>query len=203
VALSKRLEAIVSLVPPSDTVADIGTDHALVPAALAERGICRRVIACDLREGPLKGAARLVSERGLSRRIRLRRGDGLEPLAAGEAEGILISGMGGALMRRILEEGEYKAKAARFLILSPQSELPMFRRFLDGAGYRILRERLVEDEGKFYFILLAEVGKGTLTDEEAEFGKNIEKEDFPDYKRYLEKELEKYRKILSGLAKTD
>ena len=97
--LSRRLETILSMVPPGLSTADIGTDHGLVAAELISRGICPRVIATDLREGPLSAARALVKERGLQEKIDLRLGDGLAPLEPGEVQVILMAGMGGALVK--------------------------------------------------------------------------------------------------------
>ena len=200
-ALSRRLETIIGLVPPGKTAADIGTDHGLVPAALAERGICSRVIATDLRSGPLEAARRLVTARGLAERIDLRLGDGLTPLVPGEADVLIIAGMGGALMQRILREGEAAARAAVRLILSPQSELEQFRRFLRDENYFIERERLVEEDGKYYYILSVHPGEAqTLAPEELAFGKSPSPEDREVFQQYLRKEREKTEHILKQLA---
>ncbi len=200
-ALSRRLETIIALVPPGKTAADIGTDHGLVPAALAERGICSRVIATDLRSGPLEAARRLVTARGLAERIDLRLGDGLTPLVPGEADVLIIAGMGGALMQRILREGEAAARAAVRLILSPQSELEQFRRFLRDENYFIERERLVEEDGKYYYILSVHPGEAqTLAPEELAFGKSPSPEDREVFQQFLRKEREKTEHILKQLA---
>ena len=200
-ALSKRLEAILRLVSPCETAADIGTDHGLTAAALIERGLCSHVIATDLREGPLSAARSLVKERGLEEKIALRLGDGLKPLQPGEAETLIIAGMGGALMQKILTEGEAVARTAKHLILSPQSELPKFRAFLEEKAYGIREERVVEEEGKSYFILsVMPDDPQRLTDAEREFGKNIAKENFLEYGRFLKKEEDKLNTILRNIA---
>ena len=200
-ALSKRLDTVLRLAPPCETAADIGTDHGLTAAALIERGLCGHVIATDLREGPLSAARKLVTERGLNGKIELRLGDGLAPLKPGEAELIILTGMGGALMQRILTEGAKVARAAKQLILSPQSELPEFRRFLEENGYGILTERAVEEDGKFYFILSVKPAFPLpLTEAERELGRNIAEENFPEYERYLNKEEKKLNSILRNIA---
>ncbi len=122
--LSSRLEKLISLIPPGTSLADIGTDHAFAAIELVRRGICPRVIATDVRKGPLRTARAHVEEAGLSEQIGLWLGDGLSPLEPGETQGILIAGMGGALMERILTEGRRTAQAAEYLVLSPQTELP-------------------------------------------------------------------------------
>ncbi len=200
-ALSKRLDTVLRLVPPCETAADIGTDHGLTAAALIERGLCGCVIATDLREGPLQAARKLVAERGLNGQIELRLGDGLAPLKPGEAQTIVITGMGGALMQRILTEGIEVARAAKRLILSPQSELPEFRRFLEENGCGILTERVVEEDGKFYFILSVRPDLPLpLTEAEREFGRNVAEDNFPEYTGFLDKEEKKLNSILQNIA---
>ena len=202
-ALSRRLEKIISLVPPGCNAVDIGTDHGLVPAALAERGICPRVIATDLRPGPLDAARSLMRERGLTQQVELRLGDGLAPITPGEAEVIIIAGMGGALMQHILRDGTDTARAAKRLILSPQSELEPFRHFLQAEGYFIDGERLIEEDGKYYFILSVTPRPGEmqdLTPEELNFGKNTAPEDRETLQKYLQKEKTKAETIRTQLA---
>lgn len=203
-ALSKRLECILSLVPAGiHTAADIGTDHGLVPVNLLKRGLAARVIATDLREGPLKAARDLVQREGLKDAIELRLGDGLKPLQPEEADLIIIAGMGGALMQRILKEGSLSAGKARQLILSPQSELPAFRRFLQREGYFIQQERLVEEDGKFYSIMSLRPGQGQdLTEEEIEFGKNLSHEDISVLQEFLTKAQKRDRQILRQITGT-
>lgn len=200
-ALSARLEGILSLATSVETAADIGTDHGLVPAALLERGLARRVIATDLREGPLKAARRLMEEKGLTDRISLRQGDGFISLAPGEAELIIISGMGGPLMQRILRESDGVAKAADHLILSPQSDLPDFRRFLQENDYGLLQEKLVEEEGKFYHIFLVGPGLKTraLTEGELLFGRFDGAGETDPIRRYLQRESDQAEKVIKRI----
>ena len=209
--LSRRLETILSLVPPGCCAADIGTDHGLVPAELIARGICPFVIATDLREGPLAAARGLIGGRGLSDKVSLRLGDGLSPVKPGEAQTIILAGMGGALMQRILQEGSETLRAAERLILSPQSQLREFRGFLLEEGCRIEEERVVEEDGKFYFILSVTPGSAPENASEAGrapaegeaqllFGTRIGEESFPDYIRYLKKEEDTCNKILQNMA---
>ena len=157
--LSKRLETLISLAGTGDCVADIGTDHGHVPVELVRRGMFARAVASDIRKGPLKAADAHIRKAGLTERIDIRLGDGLNVLSPGEAEVILISGMGGALMQRILTEGKAAAKSARRLVLSPQSEIPEFRSFLQNSGYAIIAEKAVFEDGKFYILMTVESGE--------------------------------------------
>ena len=156
--LSARLEAIAGMVQRGAVAADIGCDHGFVPIALVQRGICGRAVASDVGSGPLERAAEHVREYGLTEKISLRQGSGLSTLKKGEADTIIMSGMGGMLMMRLLEEESEKAHAAQTLLLSPQSDLEAFRAYLVSHGYMIRAERFLMEGGKPYFIL--NVGQG-------------------------------------------
>jgi tRNA (adenine22-N1)-methyltransferase len=132
-------------------VADIGCDHGYVSIYLVESGIASRAIAMDVRKGPLSGALNNIHDFGFSDHIKTRLSDGLKALEPGEADAIIIAGMGGKLMMRILEEGDPVALGVRFGVLQPQSDLDEFRKYLRDKGYVILDEKIVFDDGKYYF----------------------------------------------------
>ena len=153
VTLSKRMQALADQVSAGAVFADIGTDHGFLPIYLVEQKKVERAIAMDVRPGPLSRAKEHVKEAGLEEKIELRLSDGLEKLSVGEAQTILISGMGGPLMEGILTRGAAVAKEATELILQPQSEIDGFRRFLAREGYVTLEEDMCLDEGKYYFLM--------------------------------------------------
>ena len=132
--LSKRLAAIAAMAEPGDRLADIGTDHGYLPIYLVEQNIAPSAIAMDVVEGPLARAFAHVREHGLEEKIVLRKSDGFEKLLPGEADAAVIAGMGGPLMIRILEEGKKTAESLKYLILSPQSDIPAVRRYLKSGG---------------------------------------------------------------------
>ena len=155
--LSKRLQTVVSLVSPGHTVADVGCDHAHTGIYLVQAGISPRVIAMDLRPGPLEKAKENVLAEGVAEEIDLRLSDGLQALTEGETDTVLISGMGGPLILSILEKALSKARAAKELILSPQSDLEGFREGLSKLGFGVT-ETLIVREDKFYFVFKAAYG---------------------------------------------
>lgn len=160
VNLSKRMEAVVSMVSPqSFTIADVGCDHAYVSIALVRREIAKKMIAMDVRTGPLEIAKRNVIEAGLANEIDIRLGDGLEKLQPGEADAIIIAGMGGLLIKGILERGIeiLNSNLKRpTLILQPQSDMKEVRMFLFAHAYDIVCEDMLEEDGKYYTIIKAE-----------------------------------------------
>lgn len=205
--LSHRLETLLSLVTPGETVADIGTDHGYIPIELVIRGICRRAIGTDVREGPLSHARRHVERQGLEGQVSLRLGDGLTPLAPGEADRIILAGMGGPLMMRILSEAPETAQAAQELILSPQSEVGIFRKFLREHEYQIGEEAFVEEEGKYYPILRvysSQTKELSSTECDLYGDPNVLRpQDLPVRQVFLAKELATWTEVLQRLEGQD
>lgn len=150
---SKRLRAVVSLVTEGASVADIGTDHGYVPIDLVKSGRVKKMIAMDVGRGPLERARLHITENGLGGQIETRLSDGFKELKPGEADTAILSGMGGGLTIRILEEGRETAAGLRELILQPQSEMERVRKYLVTHGYRIVEEDMVEEDGKFYPVM--------------------------------------------------
>lgn len=199
--LSKRLQAVAAMVPAASRLADVGTDHAYVPIWLVRQGMIPSAIAMDVREGPLGRAAEHIRAAGLTDYIQTRLSDGLAELKNGEADCVLIAGMGGPLMRRILEQSREKWAGIRVFVFQPQSEVEEFRRFLDQAGFYITGEDMVEEDGKYYPMMSAVRGQGDYTkDVEFLFGKALLEARHPVLLDYLHREQDAYRRILDGLA---
>ncbi|WP_051196787.1 class I SAM-dependent methyltransferase [Butyrivibrio sp. XBB1001] len=132
-------------------VADVGCDHGYVSIYLLQSGIAKGAIAMDVRKGPLSGAYDNIREYGLDGLIETRLSDGLKELSAGEANALIVAGMGGKLMMRILEERDPKRLLISQGILQPQSDIDEFRAYLRDKGYIIVDEKVLLDDGKFYF----------------------------------------------------
>lgn len=151
--ISKRLETVARLVPEGMSVADVGTDHGYVPIYLAQNGISSRIIAMDVNRGPLTKAEDNIRANMVGDKITTRLSDGLAGLGEGEADCIIIAGMGGPLICKIIKTQINKAKKAKKLLLSPQSELDEVRLFLSQNGFCINDEVMVKEDGKFYIIM--------------------------------------------------
>lgn len=107
IVLSPRLKTAADMVRKGVVAADIGTDHAYLPSYLVLSGICPRALACDLRKGPLENAAETLEHWNIADKISLRLSDGLDELSAGEADDIIMAGMGGILIAKLLERTEW------------------------------------------------------------------------------------------------
>jgi tRNA (adenine22-N1)-methyltransferase len=197
--LSKRMEALIRLLPEGCVAADVGCDHGFVSIELVQRGICPRVIAMDVRSGPLSRAEEHIREAGLEDSIETRLGDGFGALKPGEADGCIIAGMGGRMIQKILTEGRNLALDMKALVLQPQSEIPEFREFLRENGFRILKSDVVYEDGKYYFPMLVAPGEEEILPVEEQeladrFGRDLLCPGSP-----LEDYLNRHRKNLTKL----
>ncbi len=151
--LSPRLKEAAALLRKTDTVADIGTDHAYLPIYLIEHNICRKVIASDLRKGPLENARINVDAAGYTDRIELRLSDGLEKYRADEVQDIVMTGMGGILISEIIDRAPWLKSTQKHLVLQPMTHAEYLRAYLTANHFRILRESVCEDTGKLYCLM--------------------------------------------------
>lgn len=152
--LRPRLKAAAAMVPPGSVVADIGTDHAYLPAFLLLSGVCPRVIACDVGEKPLRNAAETVKIYHLEEKIDLRISDGLQKVRPEEYDAVTVCGMGGTLIAEILEKASLPRDVR--LVLQPMTHAEDVRAWLCRSGFVIGQEVCVRDAGRVYCCLCAE-----------------------------------------------
>ena len=199
--LPERLEAITSWVRKGVRLCDVGCDHGYLPIALCREGIISSALAMDVRPGPLESARRHVQEAGLEERIELRLSDGLQQFRAGEADTLVITGMGGRLIARILTEAGARLSSLQDLILGPQSEIPFLRQTLQDLHWGIREEQIVEENGKRYVFLHAEQGVDRpMTPEEIAFGPCLLQARDPLLKEELEARLQIVQTLLEKLT---
>ena len=141
------------MVPPGRRVCDVGCDHAHVDIRLLQEEKITSALAMDVAPGPLARAKENLELTGLEDRCSLRLSDGLAAYEPGEADTLICTGMGGRLMRSILEAGAEKTASFRELILSPHREISLVREWLGQSGYVIADEVFLEDAGKFYAVM--------------------------------------------------
>lgn len=201
--LSKRLQAVARLVTPGSRLADVGTDHGYVPIWLFEQGKILSAIAMDLRKGPLERAREHIQMHGLDAHIETRLSDGLDKLLPGEADSIVIAGMGGMLVVKILSQGQKVLSSVKELILQPQSDLDAVREYLHRTGFVIVKEDMIFEDGKYYPMMKAVHGENT-DDRKIWFlyGRLLLENRHPVLKSYLEKEYDGCCKLLEKLSRT-
>ncbi|MCX5746296.1 MAG: class I SAM-dependent methyltransferase [Proteobacteria bacterium] len=158
--LSARLEAVVQLVSPCRTLADVGTDHGLVPIAVVLRGVATHAIAADLREAPLAVARRNLARARVGKRVTIVQGDGLIALRGRAVEAVTMAGISGQLMVRLLEAAPDVLAGLTQLVLQPNSEPAVVRAWARGHGWHLRDERMVEGDGRFFVVCAFVPGVG-------------------------------------------
>lgn len=161
IKLSKRLQQIADYVPVGCRMADIGSDHALLPAYLAKSKLITYAVAGEVNRGPYEAAERQVQTYALESIVQVRMGDGLAVLQPGEVECITIAGMGGSLMVSILDADPCKLTGVKRLVLQPNVGEDLVRIWLRTHGWLLLQETILEEDGKIYEILVAERREAT------------------------------------------
>ena len=204
--LSKRLKALANMVTDGNRLADIGTDHGYIPIYLCQTGKIPSALAMDIGKGPLQQAQTHIAEHGLSEQIKTRLSDGMAALQFGEADTILIAGMGGGLVMKILSEGAEKLTGKEELILQPQSEIALVREFLRVRNFQILNEDMILEDGKYYPMMKVSQQKAAeqtkiLPQEVADaFGPVLLQKRHPVLKEWLERELRTTNSVIEQLS---
>lgn len=170
--LSKRLETIAGAVTPGHIVADIGTDHGYVPIYLLKKGISPGAFAMDVNPGPLDRAREHIKREKLEDYISVLLSDGLDRLSTDETDTVVIAGMGGELICRILKDAPEFLRAGKEFILQPQSEWFKVRRFLYEHEYEILKEWFLKEDGKYYVVIKAVPETAAIYSEESCLSEN-------------------------------
>lgn len=151
--LDERLLACASMIRKGAKVCDVGTDHAYLPCYLVSHNLSHDVTAADVNEKPLETAKRTIAEAGLSGKIKTVLSDGLEKIDS-DTEDVVIAGMGGELIAKILFSCPWSKEFGKHFILQPMTNTPYLRKALYQEGFEIIKEQPVLERGHFYSVLL-------------------------------------------------
>lgn len=202
--LSRRLEAIAAFIPAGAVVADIGTDHAFLPAYLAREKGFRRIIATEVNAGPFARAVETVNRYCVGEAVELRMGDGLSVLYPGEAEVVVVAGVGGTTTVDILTTGANVLAGIKRLVLQPMGGGEVVRRWLSEHGFAIAAEDLIKEDDRFYEIIAAEPGSAAVGREILHLvGPRLLAERHPLLAEYLTGLAAHAEQILQQLGDTD
>lgn len=173
--LSDRLQLIADEIIAGETMADIGTDHGFLPLYLMESGKCPHVIMADISKGSLAKADENCKLAGPGKTYDLRLGDGIDVLEDGEVDVVAIAGMGGLLIRDILDWNIKKSRSFKRYIFQPRNKIGALRYWLYLNGFDIEKESLVR-EGK-YICEVITVRTGNEVKRQADYTADF---DYPD-----------------------
>ena len=198
--LDNRLKMCADMISGKGIVCDVGTDHALLAAYLITNGKCEKVIASDINEGPLESAGKTVEKYGISGKVELVLSDGLKNVNGEGVSDIVIAGMGGETIVKILSECQFDLNGIR-LILQPMTTAEILRKWLCMYGFSVISEKGVAEGEKLYTVITATAMPecGFLTefeslrgffDDDDEIGRNIR-----------QKEAERLLKVSDSLKK--
>lgn len=200
ITLSPRLAATASLVVGGGNIADIGTDHAYLPAHLILINKIPSAIAADIRRSPLENARDTSIRYKIENKLDMRLSDGLKEIKPEEVDEIVFAGMGGTLIAEKLRECPWAKDGKHHFIFQPQSRANDLREFLFSNGFTINRELAVCEGSRYYIALDAnytgEIKEFTLSD--CFIGK------LPrtlEAKAYLKKQLDRYERRYNALKR--
>ena len=200
----RRLEEIINLVEDNSIVADIGTDHGIVPYELIKSNKAKKVIASDISEKSLDKLREKLDYLDEPEKIILNVSDGLDNLNEYQVDTIIISGMGGNLIVDILNKNIDVAKRANCLILGANNSLSVLRKFLHDNSFEIIEEVDLFENAKYYQIIKVKVGKQLFLNEyEYEFGKFLIDNKSENLKQYIKQQIENKKTILSNISEKD
>ena len=195
--LDPRLSLAFDLYDPCGRAADIGTDHAHLPAALLQRGRCQQMILTDISKSALENARLEIARLRLTDRVSLRLGDGLDPVT--EPCGMIsVMGMGGRTIRDILLSGRSRLCGAS-LLLSAHTDWHLIRSAVRGIGYHLDREEPCFAAGRYYLVLRARPGAAPLTERQIRLGGPLFESASPVLVPFVQRRKEVLQARLKGL----
>ena len=192
--ISKRLKAISNFIDDNSNIIDVGCDHALLDIYLFNNKKNVKLIASDIKEGPLEQAKKNIEKYGCNN-IKLKLGNGIDTIED-YIDTIAIAGMGGDTIIDILNGGKEKLENVKTIVISPQSEWGKTRKFICDLDFIIEDEIIVEDSNKFYLIIKFVKGRKKYNNKELEYGPILLKNKSIEFKKYYNLLLEEKIKIL-------
>ncbi len=199
IPITERLKTVAEMIGEPEILCDIGCDHGYLPIYLLQNKKIKKAYACDLRDGPLKTASKNIVAYRMKEQIQTIKSDGLHELSDIDFDVISICGMGGRLIAQILENDIEIARRAKYMVLQPQSEIPVLRSFLAENGFVINDERIAVEDRRFYVALSVSAGKEPNCDEISYLlGRKLLGKSDDLTKQYFAKELFRLRGVLNA-----
>jgi len=200
--ISKRLKAISEFLNEDDKVIDIGCDHALLDVYIKEEYPNINIIATDISEGAIKQAKRTVERHNLENEIDVRIGDGLTVADIDEYDTIVISGMGYHTIGKILKNYD-KLKNVKKIVIQSNTDIVKLRKSIIKLGFKISKEKLVEDNDIIYTIIEFVPGEEKYNYKQIYLGPRLMENKDEIFNEYYSKKLLKYENLLLQLPKNN
>ena len=195
--ISKRLSTCLKYTEGFNKLADIGTDHALLPINAVTLGYVSTAQAIDNKQGPFVIAYSNVLKYELNDKVEVILGDGIKKIDS-DVDCVVISGMGGSLVSDIILKDDIQ-NIKRF-ILQPNNDSNLVRKAIVEIGFHIVDELVFSDNHKTYDLIVADKGASQYNKLEIEFGPiNLKEKPFFFIKR-IEKEMVKLNKVLPHIT---
>ena len=199
IPITQRLKTVADMIEKTGILCDIGCDHGYLPIYLLQQQKIQYAYACDVRDGPLKNAAKNIAAFHMKNHIQTVKSNGLKELSDKKFDVISICGMGGRLIANILAEEPDIARRAKYLVLQPQSEIPVLRRFLAEHHFMIREERIAVEDRRFYVLMSVSDGEEVYQDELSyQLGRHLLTRNDDLTKQYLAKEYKRFQMIMAA-----
>ena len=172
--MTERLEKLCAHLSACGTFVDVGCDHGYCTRYMFENGLCSRAVITDISEKSLSKAERLLEKyisQGVCRPVCC---DGLVGVEESCADLVLIAGMGGEEILKILRE----SYIPRAFVFQPMKNAEQLRSFLIDSGCRIEYDGLFTESRagliKNYFVIAGTRTGGTesYTPAQLSFGRD-------------------------------
>ncbi|WP_082918146.1 tRNA (adenine(22)-N(1))-methyltransferase TrmK [Oceanobacillus sp. Castelsardo] len=202
--LSNRLIQVANFIGKGAKFADIGSDHAYLPCYICLKDNTARAIAGEINEGPFNSAKKTVSDTELNDVIEVRLGNGLEIIKHDDnINHVVIAGMGGSLIKTILEEGKKKLTNVERIIAQPNIDARNVRRWFLNNNFNIINESIIEENGHIYEIIVAEQTKSqqinNLSEKELLFGPVLLRNKTIEFYKKWQHEYEKMQQVVAQM----
>ncbi|MHC1683464.1 MAG: tRNA (adenine(22)-N(1))-methyltransferase TrmK [Clostridiaceae bacterium] len=199
--ISNRLVTIANMIDNCESMVDVGTDHGYIPIYLCNNNKIKQAIASDINKGPIEKAKRNITDNNLTGNIQCRLGGGLTTIKPGEVKVAVIAGMGGNLIRDIIEERYKVFKSLEYAILQPVQNPEVLRKYLYEKGIKIIEEKIIKDEGIYYEILKVKHDNNPKVLDEIiyEVGDEAISSSKNERKEFILFKIEEYEKIISRI----
>ncbi|MEN6460115.1 MAG: class I SAM-dependent methyltransferase [Syntrophomonas sp.] len=200
--LPLRLLTIADMIVKGESVADIGSDHALLCTYLVENGLASRAIASEIADGPYRRTQVAVAGSKNQEKIAVRQGNGLQTLQPGEVTNVVIAGMGADNIVNILADDWSKSRTFSRYVFQPMTKIQVLRSFLASRGWPILDERVVQENGHYFVLIASSPGNYPyiLNNLETEIGPQVLTADTELKKEFIKKYRNKYTIIVDNLV---